>query len=63
MFLLLIGTYSLQLKPKESIKEPIEKALKPKGHHYIIFALILFTITSILDKAILKTLSNVGSML
>ena len=54
MVLLLGGTYILQLRKKEEILEPIKESLKPRGNHYIILALILFTITSILDKAILK---------
>ena len=54
MILLLGGTYVLQLRKKEEILEPVEESLKPRGHHYIILALILFTVTSILDKALLK---------
>jgi len=52
--LLIVGTYILALKPKQKIKQPIKEAVKAKGHYYIISALLLFAISSILDKAILK---------
>lgn len=54
MVLLLGGTYVLQLKRKEEVLKPVEESVKPKGHYYILGALILFTITSILDKALLQ---------
>lgn len=54
MVLLLVGTYILQLKRKERFLDPIKQSIKSKGNYYIISALILFTITSILDKAVLK---------
>jgi drug/metabolite transporter (DMT)-like permease len=54
LILLLIGTYVLQLKPKQKLFNTFKQALTSKGNHYIFFALILFTITSILDKALLK---------
>ncbi len=54
MFLLLAGTYVLQIKSKYKLMSPWKIFIKTKGNHYIIFALILFTITSILDKSLLK---------
>ncbi|MCA9487364.1 MAG: EamA family transporter [Nanoarchaeota archaeon] len=54
LILLIIGTYLLSLKEKQKIKTPFKKAFSKKGHYYIIFALIIFTITSILDKAVLN---------
>lgn len=54
MVLLLIGTYVLQLKQNQKFLDPWKIFIKSKGHLYIIGALLLFTITSILDKAILK---------
>jgi drug/metabolite transporter (DMT)-like permease len=54
MFLLLAGTYILQLKPNQKLISPIKSLFKSKGYYYIIIALILFTTTAILDKAILK---------
>ncbi len=54
MLLLLGGTYILQLKEKQSLSSPWKNFIKTKGNHYILGALILFTLTSILDKAILK---------
>ena len=54
LILLLIGTYLLQLGEHEKPEGPFQHFKKAKGHRYIIFALILFTITSILDKALLS---------
>lgn len=54
VILLIAGTYILSLKEKQSLKEPFKKAFNKKGHFYIIGALIIFTITSILDKAVLN---------
>ena len=54
MILLLTGTYILQLKNKQKILDPFKLLFKTKGHKYIFGALVLFTITSILDKTLLK---------
>ena len=55
IILLLIGTYILQLKSRQKFFDPWKSYLKAKGNYYIFFALILFTITSLLDKAILSS--------
>jgi drug/metabolite transporter (DMT)-like permease len=52
--LLIIGTYILQLRRNQKIFDPFISLFKSKGYVYIIIALLTFTITSILDKAILK---------
>ena len=54
LILLICGTYLLSLKGKQKIKEPLKKAFSTKGHYYIIGALLIFTTTSILDKAVLS---------
>jgi len=54
MLFLIAGTYTLSLKKRQKLEEPVEESINPKGHYYIILALTLFTITSILDKAILS---------
>ncbi|MBT4166053.1 EamA family transporter [archaeon] len=54
MLLLLSGTYILQLKQNQKFLDPFKNLTKTKGNKYIILALLLFTITSILDKALLK---------
>lgn len=54
MFLLLAGTYILEAKPGYDVLHPFKVFYKSKYHHYIIFALLLFTVTSILDKVLLK---------
>ena len=54
IFLLLIGTYILQLRQNQKFLDPWKSFIKSKGYIYIIIALVLFTVTSILDKALLK---------
>ncbi len=54
MIFLLIGTYVLELKEKEKIFLPAKSVMKAKGSKYILIALILMTIKSILDKTILS---------
>lgn len=54
MFLLLVGTYFLEAKPGYDLFHPFKVFYKSKYHHYIIFALLLFTVTAILDKVLLK---------
>jgi drug/metabolite transporter (DMT)-like permease len=53
MFLLLVGTYLLEMKPKQALTEPFKVFTKSRNYHYIGFALILFTASSILDKVLL----------
>ena len=55
MILLLIGTYVLQLKKKNSLLDPFLFAQQNKAYLFIIGAILLFTTTSILDKALLST--------
>jgi drug/metabolite transporter (DMT)-like permease len=54
LILLLVGTYILQLKSRQGFFDPWKSFLKSKGYYYIIASLVLFTTTSILDKAVLK---------
>lgn len=53
MFLLLAGTYILERRGKDFL-EPFLIFIKSRNHHYIIFALSLFTITSLADKWLLR---------
>ena len=53
MFLLLLGTYLLEMKPKQAFLEPFNIFTKSANYHYVGFALILFTASSILDKVLL----------
>lgn len=53
MILMLIGIYILERKGK-NLLEPFRIFVKSRSHHYIIFALLLFTITSIADKWLLR---------
>ena len=53
MFLLLTGTYLLEMKPKQALTEPFRVFTKSANYHYVGFALLLFTASSILDKLLL----------
>lgn len=52
--LLASGTYLLETKGKAGLAEPFRVFVRSRNHHYVLIALSLFTITSILDKMILK---------
>ncbi len=54
LVLLLAGIYILETKNNKSIFTPFIVFYKSKYHHYIVFALILFTATSIMDKYLLR---------
>ena len=54
IILLLIGTYVLETQKGQNILDPFKVFLKSKNHHYVIFALLLFTVTSILDRLLLN---------
>lgn len=53
MLLLLSGTYILERRGNDLL-QPFKVFYKSKNHHYIIFALLLFTATNILDKWLLR---------
>jgi drug/metabolite transporter (DMT)-like permease len=53
MLLLLVGTYLLEMKPKQALTEPFKIFSKSPNYHYIGFAILLFTASSILDKVLL----------
>lgn len=53
MLMLLVGTYLLEMKPKQALTEPFKVFTKSKNYHYIGFALLLFTASSLLDKLLL----------
>ena len=50
MLLLLFGTYVLELEGKNSLFFPFRVFFSSRKHYYILSALLLFTITSLLDK-------------
>lgn len=56
MILLIAGIYILESNSYRDILYPFKVFVKSKNHHYIIFALLLFTATSIMDKMILVNL-------
>lgn len=57
ILLLIFGTYLINLKKNGGLYEPLMIFFKSKGHNYILYALILFSITSILDKVIVVKLN------
>ena len=54
MFLLLVGTYILQLNNPGNWLSPFYFVKRNKAQWYIIGAILLFTITSLLDKTLLQ---------
>ncbi|MFH0733082.1 MAG: EamA family transporter [bacterium] len=56
MGLLLLGTYILEMQNKNDFYEPFQVFIKSKNYRHIVAALLLFTITSLLDKYIVKDL-------
>lgn len=53
MFLIVSGTYVLELKPDEKILHPFRVFFESKFHKIILLALLLMSVSSILDKVLL----------
>ncbi len=53
ILLLILGTYILEAKSKQDLLDPFKIFIGSKKHHYIITALLLFTITAIMDRLLL----------
>ena len=53
MFFLLSGTYILEIKKGNNIISPLKVFINSNYHHYIIFAILLFTASTIIDKILL----------
>jgi drug/metabolite transporter (DMT)-like permease len=56
IILLLIGTYILETSNRKNIFEPFLVLIKSSNHRFVIAAILLFTITSILDRVLLTDL-------
>ena len=54
---LVAGTYILESKSLKEILFPLNVFIKSKYHHYVLLALLLFTISSIMDKLLLIKLN------
>jgi uncharacterized membrane protein len=55
LVLMLVGTYILELrKTDQSIFDPFKSLLSFEKYKYVFFALILFSITSLIDRLLLK---------
>ncbi|MGE5457421.1 MAG: EamA family transporter [Methanococcaceae archaeon] len=53
IILLFTGTYLIETKAGQNILDPFRVFLKSRNHHYVIIALMLFTLTSIVDRYLL----------
>jgi drug/metabolite transporter (DMT)-like permease len=53
ILLLILGTYILETKSKQDLFDPFKIFIGSKKHHYIITALLLFTVTAIIDRLLL----------
>ncbi len=54
MLLLLAGTYVLQMGHRKNLLEPFLSMGKSRAHRFLLGALFIFTLTSLLDKWLLK---------
>lgn len=54
LLLLLAGTYILEADHGQKVFDPFMVFVKSKNHHYVIFALLLFTATSVIDRLLLN---------
>ena len=54
ILLLLSGTYILEARAGQKLFDPFKVFIKSKNHHYVVFALLLFTTTSIIDRLLLN---------
>jgi uncharacterized membrane protein len=54
MLLLLFGVYVLEVKKGDKLISPFKTFIKSNYHHYIIYAILLFAFSSIIDKVVLK---------
>ena len=57
LLLLVVGTYILESKKLKEVLSPFSVFVKSRYHHYVVFALLLFTASSILDKVLLVKLN------
>ncbi|MFO7897157.1 MAG: EamA family transporter [Candidatus Cloacimonadales bacterium] len=54
LILLLVGTYVLQMGHRRDIWQPFKIFGKSRGHRFLLGALLIFTVTSLLDKWLLR---------
>ena len=54
--LFIIGTYMLENSGKKNLIYPFKVVLKSKSHLYVLIALLLFTVTSIMDRFLVNDL-------
>ncbi len=52
--LLIVGIYLLETKGGQALLDPLKVYRNSKHHHYLIIAMLLMTVASILDKVLLK---------
>ncbi|MCF7872526.1 DMT family transporter [Candidatus Woesearchaeota archaeon] len=59
IFLLIVGSYVLELKPHHGLFEPVRVFIRSKYIHYIVLALILYALCASGDRFVLGS-SNIG---
>ncbi|MEJ2616365.1 MAG: EamA family transporter [Ignavibacteriaceae bacterium] len=53
ILLLILGTYILETKSRQDLLDPFKIFMSSKKHHYVITALLLFTVTALIDRLLL----------
>lgn len=53
ILLLILGTYIIETKSKQDLLDPFKIFMSSKKHHYVITALLLFTVTALIDRLLL----------
>jgi drug/metabolite transporter (DMT)-like permease len=53
ILLLILGTYLIETRSKRDLLDPFKIFISSKKHHYVITALLLFTITALIDRLLL----------
>ncbi|CAN5135832.1 hypothetical protein BH11PAT4_BH11PAT4_1790 [soil metagenome] len=57
LFVIILGTYLLQLRPHDHISSPLKRIWKSPKLHWVFFALLLYSICSLMDRFILTRTS------
>ena len=53
ILLLILGTYILETRTRRELLDPFKIFISSKKHHYVLTALLLFTVTALIDRLLL----------
>ena len=53
ILLLILGTYLIETRSKRDLLDPFKIFISSKKHHYVLTALLLFTVTALIDRLLL----------